>query len=70
MTVNQILMEIDRHRARIPMTVDELNKKAGLSRSTYIQWMNGTYKPSLQVLVQACDAMGLEVCIRRKGETE
>lgn len=68
MTVNKMLILIDRYRARLPMEVDELSKRTGLSRSTYKQWMNGTYKPTLRTLMIVCDALGLELCIRRKKD--
>ena len=69
MTVNQILTEIDRHRARFPMKVGVLSEKAGLSRNAYVQWMNGACKPQLQTLVNVCDVLGLELCIREKERT-
>lgn len=68
MTVNKLLIIIDRYRARLPMEVDVLSQKAGLSRSTYKQWMNGTYRPTLQAVIQVLDVMGLELCIRRKKD--
>ena len=70
MTVNKMLILIDRYRAKLPMDVDELSDRAGISRSTYKQWINGTYKPTLKVLMNVLDALGLELYIRRKKPDE
>lgn len=68
MTINQILRIIDRCREDQGMEIDELNAKAGLGRTTYKQWMRGVYKPQLETVMLAADALGLEIVIRRKKD--
>ena len=52
------------------MEIEELNAKAGLGRTTYKQWMRGVYKPQLETVMLAADALGLEIVIRRKKDAE
>ena len=68
MTINQVLLIIDRAREEKGMTIEELNAKAGLGRTTYKQWMRGLYKPQMQTVMLAADAVGLEIVVRRKND--
>lgn len=68
MTTNQILIVMDRYRARNKMSVEDVCKKAGITKSAYSKWMMGETTPHHAKLAAVLDAMGLEFAIRRKKD--
>jgi len=68
MTTNQILIVMDRYRARNKMSVEDVCKRAGITKSAYGKWMSGETTPHHAKLAAVLDAMGLEIVIRRKKD--
>lgn len=68
MTTNQILIVMDRYRARNKMRVEDVCKRAGITKSAYTKWLTGETTPQHAKLEAVLDAMGLEFSIRRKKE--
>ena len=66
MTTNQILRAMDRYRAINKMRVEDVCKKAGITKSAYTKWMSGETKPQHGKLEAVLDAMGLEFSVRKK----
>ena len=68
MTTNQILIVMDRYRARNKMRVEDVCKRAGITKSAYSKWMTGETLPQHAKLEAVLDAMGLEFAVRRKKD--
>lgn len=68
MTVNQLLLIVDRERMIQGYTGEGISEKAGFQKSMYCRWINGKNAPNLRNFIHILDILGLELKITRKKD--
>lgn len=67
---DRLIRIMKQEKDRSGITWDKVEKKAGLGSYCTRNWIIGQCMPSLVAFIQALNALGLELCIRRKRDAE
>lgn len=67
MTEEQIRSIVSRERKRQKMSLRTMGERTGLSHRTAHNYVSGRCSCSIGNVIAMCDALGIEVVLRRKG---
>lgn len=68
MTIRQILLAVESERTEQGLSERELCEMTNCqpTRHAYSKWMRGLMIPNLKSLLPVCEALGLELIVRKK----
>ena len=67
MTSKELIMDLKVIRIKKGISQEKLAKQIGVTRASITNWEKGTTYPSIDIILQVCDVLGVNLKIKEKN---